>query len=819
MEVLLAPETKQLSKLSDKIFSADLDLALMHYASKIKVLSLDCFDTILWRKTATPIDVFYDLQNRPAFKSLGFTALLRATGETNARKQQIIKNGKSEVQLHDIYRANFPDLNQDLLNRLTEEEMAAEIEACYAFPPLIELILKAYSQGIKIVIVSDTYLRENQLKRLLSQTLPNDINAMIKTIFCSCEYGVSKRNGLFKHVLKKLNLPASSILHIGDNPIADFAAAKDLQLNALHLVHHEDSTTELLRLQAAAASFVEPSIRHTRALSSPFRGVLATNNVSTDKPECLIGYASIGPIMFSFAQFILNEVEQLKLTGKNPKVLFLLRDAYLPSLVCNVLAGKEIGKRVRISRFASYAASFRTEKDINLYLGEVLGTNRFHDMAKQLLIPDNISKPMVEDALSSSDPAYRFMELILHDKMQRLIFKNSAAYRARLKRHLENEAGIEKGDTLVFVDLGYSGTTQRQLEPVFCEEMGIEIVGRYLISLTVPNWHVSRRGLLDPGNCDDRAMRSLVTYIALLEQISTTNEKSVIDYDELGNPIFNESNLGKQQYAKLDSIQAECIRFAKDTVNFFNMTNLKISEQALRDIVMAEITRLLFIPTETEIKYLESFKFDLNLGTDDTFSIFDRAKGLEGLKRRGIFSLFMEKNSVSFRTNTPAELRAAGLELSLSLMMQHRYSLGFTMNDVSFRRETLDVIIIQGNDTTQATLSATLTHDGFFSLWVPVGTCQFQLGILFGRKYQWLEIESTELIRVQAFLTAFESQLTEDCSSNIHYEQMTNNGGKLFNCLSDTSLLALNPTPKTDQNNYLFRVVFRPIVKKSDLLQ
>ena len=85
---ILSPEIKT------RVHATDLLSVLDQYGEKIKVLSLDCFDTILWRKTVAPIDVFYDLQQRPTFQALGFSASLRITAETNARRLKVIQVDK-----------------------------------------------------------------------------------------------------------------------------------------------------------------------------------------------------------------------------------------------------------------------------------------------------------------------------------------------------------------------------------------------------------------------------------------------------------------------------------------------------------------------------------------------------------------------------------------------------------------------------------------------------------------------------------------------------------------------------------------------------
>jgi len=811
--ILSAQKSSQKSSIEEKIHAADLLSALDHYENKIKVLSLDCFDTILWRKTATPTDVFYDLQNQPAFQTLGFTSSMRVTAEINARKLKMIQHGKYEVRLNEIYHSHFPNLDKKQLQALADDELATEIATCYAFPPIIELIRKAHEKKIKIIIVSDTYLKTHELTRLLASTLPPDVMSVINIIFCSCEYGKSKRGGLFKDVIKKLNISANAILHIGDNLIADFVSPRQMKLHALHLIHHEDHIADILRMQSAAASLIDTTIRYQRSMNSPFRGVLASKKFSAQTPEQLIGYAALGPIIYSFGTYICNEIEKLKQQGKVVKTAFLMRDAYLPSLACEAITGKEIGKRIRISRFTAFAASFRTKDDIDRYLVEVVTSNRFEDIARQLLIPDDKAKTIIQLALQDLDPALKFSQLVHQEEILEIIFKESFSYRTKLKNYLDKEMALKKGDTLLFVDLGYSGTAQRLLEPVFREEFGIEIIGRYLLALAIPDWQSSRSGLLDRSNFDDRTMHALVTYIALLEQLCTSCEKSVVGYDDDGNPIFSDSNFSEEQYKKLTLIHHECIQFVNDAKQF--LQDIFLPPHMLRDAAAAALSRLIYIPTETEIDYLQSFEFDLNLGTKDIFHVFNIEKGLAGLRRRGIFSSFMEKTSKSFRTNTPAELRSAGLELSLTLLAQHRFMLEFGLKDLNFRREQLTIIVMSGNESTQAVVDAQLTHDGYYALCIPLGMGNFQIGILFGQKYQWVEFESAELINMQTFLSSREAEHCEDYWQNLFFGQMENRGGKLFECTTQAGFMMINPTLNPEnRDKYALRIIFRSIVTR-----
>lgn len=802
--------TTQHSELKKQVRAKDLASILDQLPSQVKILSLDCFDTLLWRKTATPGDNFYDMQNSPTFASIGMTAKLRAVGEKRARQKMQIDYGITEVKLKDIYLGSYPDLTDDQLNALAQEEIAAEIATCYAFPPVVDLIRQAHKRGMKIIIVSDTYLQEKELRQLLDACMPPDIMPMIMKIFCSCDHGYSKNRGLFKKVFAEIYEKPNAIFHLGDNGVADYSAPQALGVHAVHLLHNEKKVGNLIRMQALASGFIDPAIRYKRSLVNPFLGMYASSAFSADNPESMVGYLSAGPIMYAFASYICDAVKKMESEGKRPKLCFLMRDAYLPYLACNAMAGKEMGKCVFVSRFASYASSFYTKDDVDKYMYETSTSLRFYDMCIQLLLPEKIAAEISDKAARKTKPIQAFIELVRQKKIMNLILSNSKDYRKRLKQHLINEVGVQPDDTLVFIDLGYGGTAQLKLEPMFRNEMNVDIVGLYLIALRIPDWDKNRSGLLDPSNCDDRILHMLVAYIALLEQLCTSNSKSVIDYDEKGNPIYSKTSVSKAQHGKLEKIQAECIRFIHEAKQFFKDANTTVSPRVLRDFTLAELTRLLFLPTQTDLEYLKSFEFDLNLGTKDLLEVFDEEKGLTGLRRRGLF--FMEKNLKSMRTNYPAELRSASLELVLTLMAQHRFGFDIRKSDFSLRHEKLNVIAIHAGKASQTSIEASPTYDGYFSLIVPVGAGDIQVGIQFGLPYQWVQIESAELIVANALYGSHESDHTEDAIKNMIVDQMVEKGGGLYECQSETSLLVYVPNGQLNKHNYALRVVFRPTV-------
>jgi FMN phosphatase YigB (HAD superfamily) len=792
--------------------ASEFDRILGEMGQGLRVLSLDCFDTLLFRHTATPTDVFFDLQNHPAFRALGFTAKLRASAETKARELAQVRRGNVEVRLPDIYRAAFPAITEDQLRDLESAELAAEIEACYAFAPTVDWMRAAKAEGLRIVVVSDTYLDERQLRRLLAATLGERDLALVERVFVSNAYGRSKTRGLFGDVRTKLGVPASSILHVGDHHKADLVAPMTAGIRALHFVHHDEPVQQILRLQGTAAQLLCPTLRHNASVPSPFRGLLAADGGRADGAH-LLGFAAAGPILYAFARFILDEIEELRAVGKKPKPMFLLRDAHLPAVIAGELAGSDVGPEIAISRFASYAASFRNVADVEHYLGSFAGSRRYDAMAKQFLLPPELARRIVEDCEAAPDGIDCFVRRIKSPDVLPIIFERSKAYRSRLFRYLQKAVGLERGDTLVLVDLGYDGTAQRLLEPVFRDELGVELVGRYLLLARTPGWERSRKGLVDPSWCDDRVIAAVVPYVALLEGICCRYGGSVTDYTDDGEPIVDSNVIGGDQSTKMEAVQGICRSFATRAEQFFQRVGRRPSPESLRTTALAALGRLLFLPIEEEVAFLENFHLDLNLGTSDAVRLFDRAGGLASLRRRGLF--FMEKKAKSWRTNYPIELRSAGAELSLTLLVHHRYSLELSQSDANLRREAIQILVVNGQQATTANMFAHASFDGYFTLLVPVGR-DMNVGVLFGEAYTWVQIDSVELIPTASLLQDDESRHAQDISSELQFDHMVARAPGLYECIAESGFMLIAAGRKqSGSGTHACRVVFRPIASRA----
>ena len=119
--------------MTDTILPHELPIALERAPQGIEVLSLDCFDTLLWRDCHAPTDLFGELD--------AVSTGQRIVGEKNARKAEATLRKRSEVGLAEIYAHAMPNAGASERAAAIAAELNAEARACFAFEPTVELML------------------------------------------------------------------------------------------------------------------------------------------------------------------------------------------------------------------------------------------------------------------------------------------------------------------------------------------------------------------------------------------------------------------------------------------------------------------------------------------------------------------------------------------------------------------------------------------------------------------------------------------------------------------------------------------------------
>lgn len=779
-----------------------LATALDHGPAGLTMLSLDCFDTLIWRNVHAPLHVFADLGAN------GPTPQQRMWAESHARSRAALGQGRNEATIEQIYSALLPGHETDVCARGVETELQAEARHCYAFAPTVALMRAAKAAGLAIAIVSDTYLSRDQLRALIAGAAGEDVVEMIDHIFCSSEYGVGKSEGLFSHVLRETGLAPSRILHIGDNKKADLTPAQPLGINALHLIQFSEAEQQRLRLEAAVGAIVNGGAGSQIACYQSHRAPLALSIPTLDNPAEALGYATLGPVLHAFGLWIAEEAASLSKPGAKTHLLFLMRDGYLPQRVFEALDTDYETKAVEISRFTATAASFTDEAAITEHLEIELECTDLAAIAKQLLFTEGEAGAIL-GKLPAQGRVTAFAKSVRAPENLQKILARSKAFAERLANYVATQIAPAPGDTLMLVDLGYNGTVQDKIEPMLSEALGVEIAGRYLLLREQKMGRFDKKGLIDGRHFASTTLEALCSNVAVVEQLCTAAQGSVVDYDAAGRAVRAGNSIKARQSSVREDVQRGCVRYAAERDAAFVLAPLSDTADTRRQAAAAVLARLMFLPLSHELEVLTSFEHDVNLGSGEMVKLFDTGIAADGLKRRGLFYM-----KGAERMYLPAELRGQGLPASLTMLTQHRFGLDLKYIDFCDRAINLPIIIADGNDVLTNEVNAYPTHDGYFMAAIPIGESRFAIGVQFGRLYDWVQIESAQFVSVGSFLSdkAVRGGVPIDALPTL--EGMEQVAPHLMRCEDRAAFMMVPPPALVGKEPMMLTVVFRPIAER-----
>lgn len=199
-----------------------------------RLLSVDVFDTLLWRGTRPEFVRFADvsvLQSR-ALVARGWggasaLALLRTRLAVTRQAYQRVRAEGGEV----CFRQILENLCQDLALPADAVDLFEQVELDYektVLRPNRALALLLQRLAVPVVVTSDTPLaaaRIAELMRCFHPDLP------LQGVFASCQEQATKRDGsLYPRLCRHFDVDPGAVVHVGDNPLADgkMAAANGL---------------------------------------------------------------------------------------------------------------------------------------------------------------------------------------------------------------------------------------------------------------------------------------------------------------------------------------------------------------------------------------------------------------------------------------------------------------------------------------------------------------------------------------------------------------------------------------------------------------
>ena len=251
-----------------------------------KIVSLDVFDTALFRTVYEPKDIF---------KVVGEILVDSEFYDRRIVAEMEVAKVKPFYNIYDIYECEY------LKKYGYEPDLEIEVEQLKCVPNTE--LLKQYNRNPKkYVFISDMYLPSHIIEGMLES-----IGYKSPRVFVSCEQEAYKGDGsLFKKVQEQLGVTIEA--HYGDNYVADIEGAKKAGIKKVIF------NPALHNIEMSLPIVKNPMLKKLTALWF------------NRKPEEKIALYH-APLIAEFAKWVVNNRKE------GQKIFFLSRDMYMPYLI------------------------------------------------------------------------------------------------------------------------------------------------------------------------------------------------------------------------------------------------------------------------------------------------------------------------------------------------------------------------------------------------------------------------------------------------------------------------------------------------------
>jgi FMN phosphatase YigB (HAD superfamily) len=613
------------------------------------VLSLDVFDTLLLREVVRPVDAFVLLAHRLVrdglvrpFVTPALFATAREGAERRARTQRRHRGEYPEVTLAAIYEALPGTMLRGDRARLVEAELALEAELAFADLDVAQLARTARADGLRVVVVSDTYLSGEQVRMLLGRAGLEDLDA---TVFTSSDHGTGKSAALFDEVTRTLGVDAGRMLHVGDNVAADVDAARARGLVAFHLplrsagfdrvVRREgllppaDGIDGIDRAEGANPADGPPllDVDHgdhgVTALRARLEGAGAPATVAEHAhPHWVVGASVLGPVFTGFGDWV---VERAAAYGVQRAACLMREGSFLAPLIAD--AAQHGDSRLDtaplwLSRQVCARAALERGDYSEL---RIFVERRVAPTVRELCAVLRIAPSDLGDVGAHLDG--RLDDVALREAVIGAITGDGAiregllADAAELRKRVVSviESVRHPDDTsLLLVDLGWHATTQHLLvRALQLAGHDLPVTGLYLLTTdrlveTVFDG-VEAEGFLGQAGLPRVTTDAIIRSPEMLEQLCMGTEGSVLDLDASGDPVLGRAGAPARQLDEARAAREGIMEFATRYRAVAARHDRSLAGAA--PMLRAVLARFVGEPTAVEATAFGGWEHDDNFGT------------------------------------------------------------------------------------------------------------------------------------------------------------------------------------------------------------
>lgn len=300
--------------------------------------SFDIFDTLITRKTAVPGGIFAVMQSE--LRKDEYTCMplsirnnfyqLRIAAERLAR-HSYQQGGLEDVTLEQIYdvlavRGELSEAQQTQLMRL---ECDIEYRECVPIEKNVNQVKKLLSDGEKVILISDMYLPQKQIYKMLEKADP--VLAELQ-LYVSGDCKKRKYTGaIYEFAMEQSHFTGAECVHTGDNEKTDVAAAEKAGFRT-RLSWFPD----LLPMEKKLLDQAPGNLWLNRIIGCSRRARLELGEEMAQKDDVLIGTSVGGIILNSYMQWVVRSAYARGIK----KLYFIAPDGYVLKFIADILIRK-----------------------------------------------------------------------------------------------------------------------------------------------------------------------------------------------------------------------------------------------------------------------------------------------------------------------------------------------------------------------------------------------------------------------------------------------------------------------------------------------
>ncbi len=615
------------SRKAVKLSSGVSEATITKRISACELLSLDIFDTALFRKLRRPVDVFelleWEARQAGEIDDLPL-AQARFSAERIARWHRLQACGDDEVTLDEIYEqfGKLAGLGPATTLQLKQRELAIERRVLYPNPKILRVAQAAAREGKRIAFVSDMYLPQDYVGELL-----REVGYSFELLLLSNAERTSKYSGgLFRILMERSGVSPEDILHVGDHPVSDDSRPSSMGLQTIRysrgsiyipLAEHLPSET-VLEKHGLISSAATGLARKERLAERGGRD-------EEEQLARLLGYEVAGPIYYGFGRWLLENA----LADGIQNLCFLARDGqHLRDAV------EKMATHWGISIHTSYLMASRRllcipaiksldakwlqtllKPNPGLTVGDFIQriglqpANYREDLKKCNLLPD-LKRVVTNRWHQFNDTKMRgrlekFFKLVESD-----ILENARQERKLLRQYL-SESGLDRSTSAV-VDIGWSGSLAAAVHHLVDGRSAHNLRAYYFGTWDTAQTAMDTGCSISSYFChlnEPLRRRDILMHGVELVELLLMSPHPTINGIRRGSdgswlPVYGPSLLSKRQTAILNQIREGALAFID---NMLDILPVPPPPGDLDNHIEVVLKRLLEYPTKAEATLLGGF--------------------------------------------------------------------------------------------------------------------------------------------------------------------------------------------------------------------